>query len=151
MSRSMARISSRSRRLKPGVDYVWMPRAKDARGKVRGALPRTPARGKPPETPAPFPFSTIFQNGPRRPGCAPENLFKPGKDFPPPLRALDRSGPFRRFAQTRERGPLQSHHRLQLRRCAASRWSAPIFQSERRPGGGRFATLLQAHSSMRIC
>jgi hypothetical protein len=28
----------------------WMARANHARGKVRGALPRTPARGAPPET-----------------------------------------------------------------------------------------------------
>ncbi len=35
-------------------------------GKVRGALPRIPARGTPPETPAAFPFRSMFQNGPRR-------------------------------------------------------------------------------------
>jgi hypothetical protein len=34
--------------------------------------------------PPSFPFTTMFQNGPHRPGCAPENLFKAGKDFPPP-------------------------------------------------------------------
>jgi hypothetical protein len=61
-----------------------MPRANTARGKVLGALPRTPARGTPPETPAPFPFCSTFQNGPRRPGSAQENLFKSGKHFPPP-------------------------------------------------------------------
>jgi hypothetical protein len=33
---------------------------------------------------APFPFIAMFQNGPRRQGCSPENLFKTGKDFPPP-------------------------------------------------------------------
>jgi len=69
--------------MRPRADYL-MPRAKTARGKVRGALPRTPARGTPPEIPARFPFCLMFQNGPRRPGCAPENLFKTGKDFPPP-------------------------------------------------------------------
>ena len=69
--------------MRPRADYL-MPRAKTARGKVRGALPRTPARGTPPETPARFPFCPMFQNGPRRPGCAPENLFNTGKDFPPP-------------------------------------------------------------------
>jgi hypothetical protein len=62
----------------------FMPRANCARGKVRGALPRTPARGTSPETPAPFPFVLMFQNGPRRPGFAEENLFNPKKDFPPP-------------------------------------------------------------------
>jgi hypothetical protein len=34
----------------------FMPRAKNARGEVRGALP---ARGTPPETPARFPFCPI--------------------------------------------------------------------------------------------
>lgn len=33
---------------------------------------------------APFPFTSMFQNGPRRQGSAPQNLFKPGKAFPPP-------------------------------------------------------------------
>ena len=31
-----------------------MPRAHYARGEVRGALPRIPVRGTPPETPPPF-------------------------------------------------------------------------------------------------
>jgi hypothetical protein len=66
-----------------------MPRAKTARGnKVYGALPRTPVRGTPPETPAPFPFCPMFQNGPRRQGFAPENLFKTRKDFPSPRRSV---------------------------------------------------------------
>jgi len=47
-----------------------MPRAQNARGKVLGALPRIPARGTPPETPAAFPFRSMFQNGPRRQGFA---------------------------------------------------------------------------------
>jgi len=47
-----------------------MPRAENARGKVLGALPRVPARGTPPETPAAFPFRSMFQNGPRRQGFA---------------------------------------------------------------------------------
>ena len=33
---------------------------------------------------APFPFTSMFQNGPRRQASAPQTLFKPGKDFPPP-------------------------------------------------------------------
>jgi hypothetical protein len=45
-------------------------RAENACGKVRGALPRIPARGTPPETPAAFPFRSRFQNGPRRQGFA---------------------------------------------------------------------------------
>jgi hypothetical protein len=72
------------------------PRANSARGKVRGALPRTPARGTPPETPAPLPFTASFQNGP---GCAPQNLFKTTKVLlrraktarPGPLRAVPRT------------------------------------------------------------
>jgi len=51
-----------------------MPRAKAARGKVLGALPRIPARGTPPETPAAFPFPSILQNGPRRQGFAAPRL-----------------------------------------------------------------------------
>jgi hypothetical protein len=97
-----------------------MPRAENARGKVRGALPRTPARGChplkplargcPPETPAPFPFPSRFQNGPRRQGSAPENLFNTRKDFLPPRtnRApLTAAGRSEDFAMRRERGQMQ--------------------------------------------
>ena len=68
----------------------WVPRAKGARGKVLGALPRTPARGtprgRPPETPAPFPWDTKLpeRSSPSRVRCAAQTP-----------RALDRSGPFR--------------------------------------------------------
>jgi hypothetical protein len=51
--------------------HCWMPRAKSAHRKVLGALPRTPVRGTPPETPGRFPFCPMFQNGPRRQGFAP--------------------------------------------------------------------------------
>ena len=44
--------------------------AHKTRGKVRGALPRTPGRGTPTDTPAAFPFRSMFQNGPRRQGFA---------------------------------------------------------------------------------
>jgi hypothetical protein len=87
----------------------WMPRANIARGKVLGALPRIPARGTPPETPAPFPFTPIFRNGPRPPGCA-EGIFSKTENIPSAAqtpRALDRSGPFRRSPLRRERGQLQ--------------------------------------------
>jgi hypothetical protein len=47
-----------------------MPRAENSRGKVRGALPRIPARGTPPETPGPLSLRPMFQNGPRRQGFA---------------------------------------------------------------------------------
>ena len=49
-----------------GIFYA----AQETRGEVRGALPRIPARGTPPETPAAFPFRFMFQNGPRRQGFA---------------------------------------------------------------------------------
>ncbi len=94
--------------------------AQKTRGKVRGALPRVPARGRrplkplargiPPETPAPFPFASTFQNGPRRQGSAPENLFKPRKDFLPPRpnRApLTAAGRSEDLAMRRERGQMQ--------------------------------------------
>jgi hypothetical protein len=73
----------------------WIPRANRARGKVRGALPRTPARGKPPETPAPFPFGTQIpeRSSPSRVRCA-----------APKPRALDCSGPFRRLPLDKGKG-----------------------------------------------
>jgi hypothetical protein len=59
---------------------------------------------------APFPFLTMFQNGPRPQGCAPENLFKTGKDFPPPRtnRApLTAAGRSEDLPMRRERGQMQ--------------------------------------------
>jgi hypothetical protein len=66
-----------------------MPRAHFARGEVRGALPRIPARGTPPETPAAFPFHCEHpgRSSPSRVRCAEQKTL-----------ALDRSGPFRRLA-----------------------------------------------------
>jgi hypothetical protein len=109
------------------AEDFWMPRANTARGKVLGARPRTPARGTPPETPAPFPFTPIFQNGPRRPGYA-EEIFSKTENIPSAAqtpRALDRSGPFRRLPLRRERGQLQRPTPLRLRSRPASRWSLP--------------------------
>jgi len=77
----------------------WIPRANSARGKVRGALPRIPARGTPPETPAPFPSNDIFQNGPRRQGSA-----TPRKKRAP----LTAPGRSERLTEMRERGLMQS-------------------------------------------
>ena len=78
--------------------HGWMPRAKNARGKVLGALPRNPARGTTPETPAPFPFRSMFQNGPRCHGFA----------APRTIRAhLTAPGRSEVLTETRERGPLQ--------------------------------------------
>lgn len=59
---------------------------------------------------APFPFAFMFQNGPRRPGFAPQNLFKPGKDSPPPRtnRApLPAPGRSEDLPMRRERGQMQ--------------------------------------------
>jgi hypothetical protein len=59
---------------------------------------------------APFPFTSMFQNGPRRQGFAPENLFKPGKDSPPPRtnRApLPAPGRSENLPMRRERGQMQ--------------------------------------------
>ena len=91
----------------------WMPRAEDARGKVLGALPRIPARGIPPETPARFPFCPRFQNGPRRQGFATPRINRA------PLTAPGRSED---LPMRRESGQLQTL--LTPRLCAASRWSA---------------------------
>jgi hypothetical protein len=70
-----------------------MPRAKYARGKVRGALLRTPARGTPPETPGPLSLLSHVpeRSSPSRVRFAAQNR-----------RALDGSGPFRRL--TNEKG-----------------------------------------------
>jgi hypothetical protein len=70
-----------------------MPRAEDARGKVRGALPRISVRGTPPETPGPL---SLLPYVPER--SSPSRVrFAAHKP-----RALDCSGPFRRL--TNEKG-----------------------------------------------
>jgi len=68
-----------------------IPPATNAGRKVRGALPRTPARGTPPETPARFPCCSRFRNGPRRQGfAAPRTnrapLTAPGRSEDPALK-----------------------------------------------------------------
>jgi hypothetical protein len=66
---------------------------------------------------APFPFSPMFQNGPRTQGFAPENLFKPSKDSPPPRtpRApLTAAGRSEDFPTRRERGQMQRPNHAQL-------------------------------------
>ena len=75
-----------------------MPRTENARGKVLGALPRSPARGTPPETPAAFPFRSMFQNGPRRQGFASPRTHRA------PLTAPGRS---ENLPMTRERRQIQ--------------------------------------------
>ena len=67
--------------------------------------------------PAPFPFVLMFQNGPRRQGYAPENLFKTGKDFPLPRtnRApLTAAGRSEALPMRRERGQMQRENHWQL-------------------------------------
>jgi len=67
--------------------------------------------------PAPFPFTTMFQNGPRRQGCADENLLKIAKDSHPPRtnRApLTAPGRSEDLLMRRERGPMQRQNHLQL-------------------------------------
>ncbi len=76
--------------MKPKIQGL-LPRAYHARGKVRGALPRTPARGTPPETPPPSPSTPTFPNGPRRQGSAAPSkrrspLTAPGRSQDWPLR-----------------------------------------------------------------
>ncbi len=66
---------------------------------------------------APFPFTSIFQNGPRRQGCAPENLFKPRKDSPPPRKKrapLPAPGRSEDLPMRRERGQTQRPKPSQL-------------------------------------
>ena len=84
-----------------GRGLSFMPRAKTARGKVRGALPRIAARGTPPETPGPLPLLLYV---PERPAAVKGSSGKSsqmrkrfsGAAHTP--RALDRCGPFRRLA-----------------------------------------------------
>lgn len=60
--------------------------------------------------PAPFPFTSRFQNGPRRQECAKENLFKNGKGFlfPRTNRALlTAPGRSEDLPMRRKRGQLQ--------------------------------------------
>ena len=84
-----------------------MPRAENARGKVRGALPRTPARGTPPETPGPL---SLQPHVPER--SSPSRIrsgesFQTRKRFSSAAqrpRALDGSGPFRRVHLDKGKG-----------------------------------------------
>ena len=66
---------------------------------------------------APFPFTSMFQNGPRPQGSAPENLFKPTKDSPPPRKnpaPLTAAGRSEDFPTRRERGQMQRPNYAQL-------------------------------------
>jgi hypothetical protein len=76
-----------------------MPRAEGARGKVLEALPRIPTRGTPPETPGPL---SLLPHVPER--SSPSRVRFAAQN----ARALDGSGPFRRFTEIRESGQMQS-------------------------------------------
>jgi len=81
--------------------HGFMPRAKDARGKVRGALPRIPARGTPPETPGPLSLPPYVPERPAAVKGSSGKSFQIRKRFSRAAhtpRALDRCGPFRRLA-----------------------------------------------------
>jgi hypothetical protein len=64
----------------------------------------------------PFPFTLMFQNGPRRQGSA-----SPRKN----PRALDRSGPFRRFSRHKGKG-------TNAKTLFAARFRLPLVGIERR-------------------
>ena len=126
-----------------------MPRANNARGRVHGALPRIPARGTPPETPARFPFCSIFQNGPRRPGFASPRTNRA------PWTAPGRSG---QIAMRRKSGQKQTVSAsgpvpppVGRPRAAHQLCSRQTFIGRKEAGAGSLRSLLQAHSWMRIC
>ena len=65
--------------------------------------------------PAPFPFTTMFQNGPRRQAYAPETLFKTGSFSPPRKRRAPwtAAGPFRRLLNEKgKEGKIQRQNHL---------------------------------------
>ena len=122
--------------------HCLMPRAKNARGKVRGALPRTPARGTPPETPGRLSLPLHL---------AERSSLSRVRSAALTSRALDSSGPFRRVCI--EKGKAAIANAL-LRPSSASRWSDQTqFQitAERRLGRRSLRSAVQAHSSIRKC
>src|SRR5689334_5269951 len=80
---------------KPGTVLC---RAKSARQGARGAAPEPRQGGYPPGPPGPFPFFSMFQNGPRRQGFAPPRKKRA------PLTAPGRS---EESTEIRERGPSE--------------------------------------------
>jgi hypothetical protein len=101
-----------------------------------------PRQGRSPETPAPFPSCPMFQNGPRRQGYAPENLFKTRKDFPSPRtnRApLTAPGRSENLSVMRKRGRNAKSKPSTPQVLHASRWSAPrpgiAFANQNTKGG----------------
>jgi hypothetical protein len=92
MARGSQRAEERSKERMPGK------RERAGRGALRAleALPQTPPGGKPPETPAPFPWALILQDG-----VNPSRVRKPRRSGAP---LTDRLRPEER-AGMRERGP----------------------------------------------
>ena len=94
--------------------HCWMPRAQTARGKALGALPRTPARGTPPETPGPL---SLLPHVPER--SSPSRVRYAAQT----RRALDCSGPFRRL--TNEKGKRANAKPLQSAAPCGLSWVGP--------------------------
>ena len=94
-----------------------MPHAEGARGKVRGALPRIPARGAPPETPGPLSIPSYVpeQSSPSRVRFAAHKT-----------RALDGSGPFRRLTNDKGKRAKRKPFSLRRRRSAKLIHSAQV-------------------------
>jgi len=94
-------------------EFFAAARKKRARDKVLGALPRTPARGIPPETPGPL-FLLFYvpeRSSPSR--VRGGKFFEPHKNFSsaaPTPRALDGCGPFRRSSWEKEKGANAKAH-----------------------------------------
>jgi hypothetical protein len=94
-----------------GRTLMLIPRGENARGKVRGALPRIPTRGTPPETPGPLSLLPHVPERSSRSRVSSEKSFQTRKRFSSAAhkpRALDRCGPFRRLPEIRESGQMQS-------------------------------------------
>src|ERR1700736_3584367 len=130
-------------RSKDATVFFLMPRAKAARGKVRGALPRSPARGTPPETPGRLSLLLHLaeRSSPSRVRFAAQTP-----------RAIDRSGPFRRVLWEKRKAAKANPPSCSFPRLPLVGPETIIKSStERRPGVGSLRSLLQAHSSIRKC
>ena len=110
-----------------GRTLMLIPRGENARGKVRGALPRIPARGTPPETPGPLSLLPHVPERSSRSRVSSEKSFQTRKRFSSAAhkpRALDRCGPFRRFNWDKGKGANAKANHSSLWPYTASRWSA---------------------------
>jgi hypothetical protein len=90
-----------------GRTLLLIPRAENARGKVRGALPRIPARGTPPETPGPLSLLPHVPERSSRSRVRSGKSFQTRKRFSSAAhkpRALAGSGPFHRLIYEKGKG-----------------------------------------------